>query len=102
MLQKHRPEVIDLAQSNQWASRINGVLAEIPKINELEHALEVQDEDAELTQINKSLKALVTKTQTSMIDGNTQIKKKIGTQPDSDKVMTEEQYEQQMSFILKH
>ena len=102
MLAKHQPKIVDLSQTEQWANRVNGVLAEIPKINSLEKTLEVQDEDAELTQTEKVLNGLVQKTRASLVQGNSAIQHKLGTLPDADKVMTEEQYEQQMSFILKH
>ena len=50
----------------------------------------------------KSLQNLVKETKNKMSNGNQKINMKIGSMPDSEKVMTEKDYEDQMSFVLKH
>ena len=50
----------------------------------------------------KNLQNLVQQTHSKMSSGNEKISMKIGSMPDSEKVMTEKDYEDQMSFVLKH
>ena len=102
MKEKHRPTLMDTKIADKFEKRASKVVAQIPNINKLENALEIQEEDAELASISKHLSALSQKTKDAMVTGNKEIQKKMGSLPDADKVMTEKDYEDSMSFILKH
>ena len=77
-------------------------MAQIPKINQLEKLLEIQDEDAELTMINKQMKKTIDETNQALVQGNNKIREKLGQMPEDAKIMTDKQYEDQMAFVLKH
>ena len=78
------------------------MLAQFARVNELENLLEVQQEDAELISIRKSLEADLQKTSEAFKKGNEDIKRKLGTMPDSAKVVNDKDYGDQMQFVLKH
>ena len=48
MLKKHQPTEIDSGLVDKLQKKTFEVIAQIPKINNLEKSLEIQDEDAEL------------------------------------------------------
>ena len=60
-------------------------MAQMPKINDLEKALEVQDEDAELVAIKKQMEKSISETEKKLKDGNAKIAEKLGNTPDSAK-----------------
>ena len=68
----------------------------------MEKLLEVQEEDAELVTIRKSLEGELDKTTSAFKKGNDEIKAKLGAMPDSAKIVSDKDYEDQMSFVLKH
>ena len=45
MLKKHTPMEIDIEQVNLLGKKATMVMAQMPKINELEQSLEIQDKD---------------------------------------------------------
>ena len=45
---------------------------------------------------------MITTTLSQVKEGNKEIRTKLGQMPDADKVLTDKQYEENMSFILKH
>ena len=49
MLNKHQPAEIDNSLISKLAQKETEIIAQIPKINELETKLDVQEEDEELT-----------------------------------------------------
>ena len=51
MLQKHQPSLIDKSLMQAYDKKSKEILAQFPKINELESLLEIQDEDKELDMI---------------------------------------------------
>ena len=59
MLDKHTPEPLETKIVDQLKKKTTEVMAQMPKINELEKALEVQDEDAELAMIKKEMEKTV-------------------------------------------
>ena len=70
MLAKHQPSEIDAAVGDQLEKKAHEVMAQLPKINELEKLLEIQDEDAEITMINKQIKKSVSSTNEALVQGN--------------------------------
>ena len=102
MLKKHQPSFIDLTVIPAIEKKAYNMVQEIPKINDLEKDLEIQDVDAELSMIQKKVDKDVQAVKDSLEHANTEIKDKIGSLPDADKVMTEDQYQNEMSFVLKH
>ena len=82
--------------------KTNNLLAQIPKINQLEKNLEIQDEDAELAKTKKSLTKISNETKNKVLAGNKQIREKINNIPEGAKILTEQQYEDSMAFVLKH
>ena len=93
---------METASVDALTAKTNKVLAQIPKINLLEHNLEIQDEDAELAKTKKSLNKISTQTKDKILAGNKQIREKINNIPEGAKILTEQQYEDSMSFVLKH
>jgi len=55
MLQKHQPSELDMSMIKGIEEKGNEVIAQIPKINQLEATLEIQEEDAELDGIKKKI-----------------------------------------------
>ena len=102
MLKKHQPTTIDLSVLPTIEKRAFNMIQELPKINALEKELEIQDKDAELTMIQKKVEKDVQAIKDSLQHANSEIMDKIGSLPDADKVMTEDQYQNEMSFVLKH
>ena len=51
MLLKHQPSLVDKSLVQAFDKKSKEILAQIPKINELESLLEIQDEDKELDMI---------------------------------------------------
>ena len=68
----------------------------------MEKSLEIQENDAELAQIEKKIKSTVQETKQKIAEGNKQIHDKNGAIPEGARIMTETQYDDQMSFVLKH
>ena len=93
---------MDSQQLDQLNKRSSEIMAQFSKINDLESKLEVQDEDAELKMIKSNIKKEVTQARAEFEAGNRKIKDKVGAIPDAAKVMTDKQYEDSMSFVLKH
>ena len=59
MLTKNNPAEIDSKFAEDLGKKATTIMAQFPKINELEHALEIQDEDPELTMVQKSISSNV-------------------------------------------
>ena len=102
MLQKHQPSELDPQMVASLAEKKKEIFAQIPKINKLEAALDIQEEDPELVSIKQKIDKNIKEARAQLEDGNKQISAKIGAIPDAAKVLTEKQYEDQMSFVLKH
>ena len=64
--------------------------------------MDVQEEDPELVSIKSKIEKNVSDARSHLDEGNRQIAAKVGAIPDAAKVLTEKQYEDQMSFVLKH
>ena len=52
--------------------------------------------------INKQMNKAVHDTNQALMQGNKQIREKLGQMPEDAKILTDKQYEDQMSFVLKH
>ena len=102
MLKKHQPTQLDLSVIPSIEKKANSIIQRIPEINELEKELEIQDTDSELAMIQKKVGKDVQAVKDALLHANQEIKDKIGSLPDADKVMTEDQYQDEMSFVLKH
>ena len=102
MLKKHTPHEIEMGRVNQLEKKAIEIIAQVPKINQLESTLEVQEEDKELTMLSGEMKKAVNNTKSKITAANKEIRTKNGKMPEADKVLTEKQYEDQMSFVLKH
>jgi hypothetical protein len=102
MLKKHQPTPLDLSVIPTIEKKAFALIQQLPKINELEKELEIQDKDAELAMIQKHIERDVQAMKSSLEHANIEIKDKIGSLPDADKIMTEDQYQDEMSFVLKH
>tara|TARA_B110001450_G_scaffold227889_1_gene227501 strand:- start:185 stop:475 length:291 start_codon:yes stop_codon:yes gene_type:complete len=59
MLTKNNPAEIDSKFAEEVGKKATTIMAQFPKINELEHSLEIQDEDPELTMVQKSISSNV-------------------------------------------
>ena len=102
MLKKHTPHEIEMGRVNSLEKKAIEIIAQVPKINQLESTLEVQEEDKELTMLSGQMKKAVNDTKSKITAANLEIRTKNGKMPEADKVLTEKQYEDQMSFVLKH
>ena len=102
MLQKHQLTELDVNMVQNLEEKKREIIAQIPKINKLETALDVQEEDPELVSIKSKIEKNVSDARSHLDEGNRQIAAKVGAIPDAAKVLTEKQYEDQMSFVLKH
>ena len=102
MLKKHQPSELDLSMIKGLEEKGKEIIAQIPKINQLENVLEIQDEDAELAAVQQKIQKTISNAKAQIENGNKQIQQKVGAIPDAAKVLTEKQYEDQMSFVLKH
>mmetsp|Transcript_2065 Transcript_2065/g.3648 ORF Transcript_2065/g.3648 Transcript_2065/m.3648 type:complete len:140 (-) Transcript_2065:183-602(-) len=102
MLKKHQPTEIDTVLVDGLEKRVNDVIAQIPKINQLEKNLEIQEEDAELNVLKNNMLKAVSNLRTYVKTGNQKIRDKVGSIPDAAKVLTERQYQDEMSFVLRH
>ena len=102
MLGKHQQNEIDTTRVDKMQKKADSILKEFPRINELEKSLDIQDNDAELAQIEKKIKSAIQSTKQKVTEGNKQIHDKNGAIPEGARIMTEQQYDDQMSFVLKH
>ena len=102
MMQKHQPTEVDTKMIENLEEKKREIVAQIPKINKLEQALDIQEDDPELVSIKEKIEKNIGAARTQLESGNRQIAQKIGAIPDAAKVLTEKQYEDQMSFVLKH
>ena len=102
MLAKHQPSEIDASVGQKLEKKATEVMSQLPKINQLEKLLEIQEEDAEISMINRQIKKGVQETNQALVQGNNQIREKLGQMPEDAKILTDKQYEDQMSFVLKH
>ena len=102
MLNKHNMNEVDIAKVDKIQKKADQILAQFPKINELEKTLEIQEQDAELAQIEKKIKTTVQTTRKSIVDGNKEVHAKNSAIPEGARILTETQYDDQMSFVLKH
>lgn len=55
MLKKHQPTELDPAMIKGIEEKGKEIMAQIPKINQLENVLEIQEEDAELENLKKKI-----------------------------------------------
>ena len=102
MLKKHQPSELDSSMISGLEQKGKEIIAQMPKINELENTLEIQEEDAELAQVKSKIQKTIKDAKDKLETGNKQIREKVGAIPDAAKVLTEKQYEDQMGFVLKH
>ena len=102
MLTKNNPSEIDSKFAEDLGKKATSIMAQFPKINELEHSLEIQDEDPELTLAQKSISSNVQSLLKQVQEGNKKIRDKLGEIPEGARVLTESQFGDQMSFVLKH
>ena len=102
MLKKHQPSELDSSMMSGLEQKGKEIIAQMPKINELENVLEIQEEDAELAQVKSKIQKTIKDAKDKLETGNKQIREKVGAFPDAAKVLTEKQYEDQMGFVLKH
>ena len=102
MLKKHNMAEVDPAKVDKIQKKADQILAQFPKVNELEKTLEIQEQDAELAQIEKKIKTTVQTTRKSITEGNREVHEKNSAIPEGARILTESQYEDQMSFVLKH
>ena len=89
MLQKHQPSELDLSMIKGLEEKGGEIIAQIPKINKLENALEIQEEDAELENVKQKILKTVNSARMQIEAGNKQIQQKVGAIPDAAKVLTE-------------
>ena len=59
MLKKHQPHEIEMGRVNSLEKKAIEIIAQVPKINQLEATLEVQEEDKELTMLSAEMKKAV-------------------------------------------
>ena len=83
-------------------SKGQDIISQIPKINQLETLLEIQEDDAELNVVKQKINKTIKNARSQIEEGNKKIRAKVGAIPDAAKVLTEGEYQDQMSFILKH
>ena len=102
MLTKNNPAEIDSKFAEEVGKKATTIMAQFPKINELEHSLEIQDEDPELTMVQKSISSNVQGLLKQVQEGNKKIRDKLGEIPEGARVLTETQFGDQMGFVLKH
>ena len=102
MLEKHNQVEIDASKVDKLEKKSQTILAQFGKINELEGALEIQDKDAELATAEQKIKSYVQATKKSVTEGNKKIRETNNQIPESARIPTDAQYEDQMAFVLKH
>ena len=101
-LEKHQPQEMATTDLDELEKKTKAVLTQIPKINQLEHNLEIQDDDVELAHTKNSLAKITSQTREKILTGNQQIREKVNKIPEGAKILTEKQYEDSMSYVLKH
>ena len=82
MLTKNNPSEIDSKFAEDLGKKATSIMAQFPKINELEHSLEIQDEDPELTLAQKSISSNVQSLLKQVQEGNKKIRDKLGEIPE--------------------
>ena len=70
MLLKHQPAEIDPSAGEKLEKKAHEVIAQMPKINQLEKELEIQDVDAEITLIQKQMEKSVKETKQRLAEVN--------------------------------
>ena len=78
------------------------MISQIPKVNELERSLEIQDEDKELTVLSKKITKSVKESTEHLAEGNKKIREKVNMIPKEARVLSDKEYENEMGFILRH
>ena len=102
MLNKHNMNEVEISKVDNMQKKADTILAQFPKINELEKSLEIQEQDAELAQVEKKIKTTIQATRKSIVEGNREVHAKNSAIPEGARILTENQYDDQMSFVLKH
>ena len=70
MLKKHQPSELDMSMIKGIEEKGNEVIAQIPKINQLEQVLEIQDEDDELNQVKDKIQKDINNARSQIENGN--------------------------------
>merc|ERR1711934_1091343 len=70
MLKKHQPSELDSSLVKGLEEKGGEIIAQMPKINELENMLEIQEEDAELTQVKSRIQKTIKDAKDKLEDGN--------------------------------
>ena len=70
MLKKHQPSELDSSMIEGIQSKGKEIIAQMPKINELENILEIQEEDAELAQVKSQIEKTIKNVKGKLEDGN--------------------------------
>ena len=73
MLKKHQPHEIEIGRVDNLAKKTQEIIAQMPKINELEKVLEVQDEDKELTLLSQDMEKAVKGARNKILKANQEI-----------------------------
>ena len=70
MLSKHQPNEISDVALKEIQAKAGLVFATMPKINQLEQALEIQDTDQELAKSKKNIELSLMRTAANIAEGN--------------------------------
>jgi hypothetical protein len=70
MLLKHQPSELDMSMIKGLEEKGGEIIAQIPKINQLEATLEIQEEDAELDSVKKKIQKSISNTRAQIENGN--------------------------------
>ena len=70
MLKKHQPSELDSSLIKGLEEKGAEIIAQMPKINELENLLEIQEEDAELAQVKSKIEKTIKSAKDKLEDGN--------------------------------
>ena len=102
MVGKHAPSQMEDDKLEMLGLKTDEVISEIPKVNELEQILDIQVADPELAMIEKKIKDDLELTKSSFAEGNTQIHQKLDEPPEDARIVSDQDYSEKMSFVLKH
>ena len=102
MTMMHQPKKLEVSGVAEMQKKAEKILSQLSNINDLEEELEIQKEDKELSVIEKKISTVMAQTKEVVDKAGKTVIDHLGKQPDADKIMTEEQYQQQLSFVLKH
>ena len=65
------------------------IIAQMPRVNELEKVLEVQEEDKELALLSQDMRKAVSGARGKILKANQEIQTRFGQMPETEKILTE-------------